>query len=305
MNFPKTLYYRRRVLLAILARGKDRMEKIRLQKLLFLFTQYQEKPVYHFLPYKYGCYSFQAAEDARILTDYYQLLTTTKNDKAYAVSNKKIKEMINLKPRDEDCIDAIFDEYGRLSKDALIYEVYKKYPYYAINSKFLDKPKFKPLRHRITKAKPQIKDKRLTLYTIGYEGKSVEQYIRDLIDNGISALIDVRHNPFSMKWGFSKKQLQNITDRFGMAYIHIPELGIKGNLRKNIKSRTEYNRLFNEYRKTLSQTDKKQALQDLVKIVRQYRRVAITCFEQEHTCCHRNDVAKAIADKHKIIIQHL
>ncbi len=305
MNFPKTLYYRRRVLLAILARGKDRMEKIRLQKLLFLFTQRQETPVYYFLPYKYGCYSFQAAEDARILTDYYQLLTTTKDDKAYAVSNKKIKEMINLKPRDEARIDAIFDEYGKLSNDALIYEVYKKYPYYAINSELLDKPKFKPFRHRITKAKPQVKDKRLTLYTIGYERKSVEQYIRDLIDNGISALIDVRHNPFSMKWGFSKKQLQNITDRFGIAYTHIPKLGIKGNLRKNIKSRTEYNRLFSEYRKTLSQTDKKQALQDLVKIVRQYRRVAITCFEQDHTCCHRNDVAKAIAGKHKIIIKHL
>ena len=51
--------------------------------------------------------------------------------------------------------------------------------------------------------------------------------------------------------------------------------------------------------KTLGQTNKKHALQDVVKIVQQYRRVAITCFEQDHTCCHRNDVAKAIADKHK------
>ena len=244
MNFPKALYYRRRVLLAILARGKGCMEKIRLQKLLFLFTQRQEKPVYHFLPYRYGCYSFQAAEDARILADYYQLLTITKNDKAYAVSNKKIRGMINLKHRDEENIDAILDEYGKLSNDALIYEVYRKYPYYAINSELLDKPKFKPLRQHITKAKPQIKDKRLTLYTIGYEGKSVEQYTRDLIDNDISALIDVRYNPFSMKWGFSKKQLQNITDRFEIAYIHIPKLGIEGNLRKNIKSRAEYDQLF-------------------------------------------------------------
>ena len=305
MNFPKTLYYRRRVLLAILVLGKGCTEKIRLQKLLFLFTQRQEKPVYHFLPYRYGCYSFQAAEDARILADYYHLLTTTKNDKAYAVNNKKIEGMINLKPRDEENIDAIFDEYGKLSNDALIYEVYRKYPYYAINSELLDKPKFKPLRQHITKAKPQIKDKRLTLYTIGYEGKSVEQYMRDLIDNGILALVDVRHNPFSMKKGFSRKQLQDITSKFEIAYIHIPELGIEGNLRKNIKSHTEYNQLFSEYRKTLGQTDKKQALQDVVKIVRQYRRVAITCFEQDHTCCHRNDVAKAIADKHKIIIQHL
>ena len=305
MNFPKTLYYRRRVLLAILTRGKGCTEKIRLQKLLFLFAQRQETPIYYFLPYRYGCYSFQAAEDARILADYYQLLTITKNGKAYAVNNKKINGVINLKPRDEECMKAIFDEYGKLSNDALIYEVYRQYPYYAINSELSDRPKFKPLRQHIIKAKPQIKDKRLTLYTIGYEGKSIEQYMRDLIDNGVSALIDVRHNPFSMKWGFSRKQLRDITSRFGIAYIHIPELGIKGNLRKNIKSRAEYNQLFNEYRKTLSQTDKEQALQDVVKIVRQYRRAAITCFEKDYTCCHRNDVAKVIAGKHKIVIQHL
>ena len=305
MTFPKTLYYRRRVLLAILTRGKDCTEKIRLQKLLFLFTQRQEKPIYHFLPYKYGCYSFQANEDARILADYYRLLTITKNDKAYIVNNKKIKGVINLKPEDEEYLDTIFDEYGKLSNDALIYEVYKKYPYYAINSELLDKPKFKPLRRYISKEKPQIKNKYLTLYTIGYEGKSIEQYLRGLIDNGISALIDVRYNPFSIKKGFSKKQLQDITGRFGIAYIHIPELGIKGDLRKNIKSRIEYNQLFDQYRKTLSQTDKKQALQDVVKIIRQHRRVAITCFEQDHTCCHRHHMAEAIADKHKIIIRHL
>ena len=75
------------------------MEKIRLQKLLFLFTQHQEKPAYYFLPHIYGCYSFQVAEDARILTEYYRLLT--KDEKSYVLKNRRIKKAISLKKEDE------------------------------------------------------------------------------------------------------------------------------------------------------------------------------------------------------------
>ena len=74
-----------------------------------------------------------------------------------------------------------------------------------------------------------------------------------LMDNNISVLVDVRHNPFSMKWGFSKKQLRGITSKCKIDYVHIPELGIEGHLRKNLRSRSDYNRLFARYRRTLSQ----------------------------------------------------
>jgi len=305
VSFPKVLYYRRRALLAVLARRRGRVGKIRLQKLLFLLTQKQEKPAYHFLPYKYGCYSFQAAEDARILAERYQLLTIAADGKSYSLNDREVSRKFSLRAEDAVHLDTVCNEYGGLSEEALIYKVYAKYPYYAIKSELLDKPQFKPLRSRIMAERPPIKDNSLTLHTIGYEGKSIEHYIRSLIDHCVSVLIDVRHNPFSMKYGFSKNQLRSIARHCGVDYIHIPELGIEGSLRKHLTSRTDYNRLFARYRSTLGDVRKEKALQSICDILQNHRRVALTCFEREHTCCHRNIVAQAVAAYRNIKVKHL
>lgn len=164
---------------------------------------------------------------------------------------------------------------------------------------------FSPLLKDIAKNRNQIKDRRLNLYTIGYEGKSIEQYLNALIENSVSVLIDVRYNPFSRKRGFSKKQLQDITERCGIDYVHLPQLGIKGSLRKNIVSRSDYDKLFNKYRKSLGQVNKAQALQSVWEILRKNKRVALTCFEKDYHCCHRNLVAEAVVEHHKIEIKHL
>ena len=305
VSLPTVLYHRRRILLAALAKAGGSMSKIRMQKLLFLFTCNQVKPAYYFLPYKYGCYSFQIAEDARILAEYYQLLTITENEKAYALRHKEVTKEITLRVEDEEHLDHTFKEYGMLSEEDLIYEVYSKYPYYAINSQLLKMPKFKPLRTKIREKQPQIKDNRFTLYTIGYEGKSIEQYMTRLIDNCVSALIDVRYNPFSMKWGFSTKQLQYITEQCEIEYIHIPELGIEGNLRKGLKSRADYERLFAKYKKTLRHVRKEKALREIQDTFKNHQRIALTCFEKEHTSCHRNQVAQAITGYCNIKVKHL
>ena len=42
---------------------EGQVDKISLQKLLFLFTKNQAKPEYDFVPYKYGCYSYSAHAD--------------------------------------------------------------------------------------------------------------------------------------------------------------------------------------------------------------------------------------------------
>jgi len=304
VSFPRVLYYRRRALLALLAREGGCVGKIRLQKLLFLLTQNQEKPAYHFLPYKYGCYSFQAAEDARILAERYQLLTMAADGKSY-ILNKEAPERFGLRADDAAHLDSVCNEYGSLSEENLIYKVYAQYPYYAIKSELLDKPQFRPLCSRIMAEQPSAKDNSLTLHTIGYEGKSIEHYIRSLIDHCVSVLIDVRHNPFSMKYGFSKNQLRSIAGHCGIDYIHIPELGIAGSQRKHLTSRADYSRLFARYRSTLGDSRKEKALRDICDILQNHRRVALTCFEKEPTCCHRDVVAQAVAKYGDIKVEHL
>ena len=60
----KMMYYRRKIILALLeALGRDVSAKS-LQKYLFLFTRRQvDEKAFDFVPYKYGCFSFQANQD--------------------------------------------------------------------------------------------------------------------------------------------------------------------------------------------------------------------------------------------------
>ena len=57
------MYYRRKFILALLQLFGGQLDNLNLQKLLFLATRKQEKKSYDFVPYKYGCFSFQANQD--------------------------------------------------------------------------------------------------------------------------------------------------------------------------------------------------------------------------------------------------
>jgi len=51
------MFYRRKVKLAMSQLFEGQIDKISVQKLLFLFTKKQSILEYDFTPYKYGCYS--------------------------------------------------------------------------------------------------------------------------------------------------------------------------------------------------------------------------------------------------------
>lgn len=55
------------------------LDKIPLQKLLFMFTKRQQKSDCDFIPYKYGCYSLGAYTDLVTIVNKRQLLSTETN----------------------------------------------------------------------------------------------------------------------------------------------------------------------------------------------------------------------------------
>jgi len=57
------MFYRRKIILSLLQLFDNKIDKISLQKLLFLFTKGQKKAEYDFIPYLYGCYSYSASAD--------------------------------------------------------------------------------------------------------------------------------------------------------------------------------------------------------------------------------------------------
>ena len=288
------MYYRRKILLALIEAFGGRMFPISLQKALFLFTREQDKEsrAYSFVPYKYGCFSFIANHDITVLekTGYLsskdkEIIVTSPGNYAY-----------ELTLFDSGILQGIYDKYKDFTDDDFIDYTYKMFPYYAINSeiayKHLSKEQMEVVRqkdHRKTCTNH-------TLYTIGYEGRSLEEYLNILLIRGVRTLCDVRKNAYSQKYGFSKAQLQPACEGVGIRYIHIPELGIESDQRQALYTQADYDLLFEKYRNTVLARNDNQ-LDKIIDLINMDERVALTCFEMNVEQCHRTQVARKIMSK--------
>jgi len=143
----------------------------------------------------------------------------------------------------------------------------------------------------ITKAKPAIG--KAGVYTIGYEGRSLEGYLNLLIRNGVRLLCDVRRNPLSRKYGFSKGTLAKGCEGVGIHYEHIPQLGIASENRRGLETQSDYDDLFSYYARA-SLPMQKASLAKIRGWVTEGQRVALTCYERLPERCHRHCVADAL-----------
>ncbi len=281
------MYYRRKVILALLQKLGGQVSSTDFQKLLFLFVQLQKKPSFDFVPYKFGCFSFQSYADKRTMIKYGLLC----DENAWRVELEK-KYFDSLTTEDQDLLDIFYERYGHLRGRDLLIHVYENYPYYAIHSEIADKI-LDPEKMAVIEQLKQKGDS-CHLFTLGYEGSSLEGYLNRLIFNKIGLVCDVRKNPISMKYGFSKGQFQDALQKMNIIYAHIPELGIDSSKRKNLDSVETYERLFMEYENDIipNQTG---SLHHIRELVENHQRVALTCFERDHSRCHRSRVATALS----------
>lgn len=282
------MFYRRKVILALLQLFDGNLEKIRLQKLLFLFCQKQAKPEYEFVPYKFGCFSYSANADLHTMVEK-GLVIENQND-GYRKSDKA-DYLKALKPADRELLVKTKAAYGSMSSIALMKHTYLNFPYFAINSIKAPEILAKQELDQIAATKP--KGKATVLYTIGYEGISLEHYLNRLVINDIRLLIDVRNNPLSMKFGFSKSQLKKYCENLGIQYLHLPEVGIRSQQRQELNTQADYDRLFEVYRKqNLPKTISTQTT--ILTLLEKNERIALTCFEANICQCHRKHLAEAI-----------
>lgn len=290
-------YYRQRFLLALLELAGGQLSKMDFQKLLFLSQQEIERPHYDFVPYHYGCYSFQAQSDIELLESRGWLQT---EGSEIRLMGKSAAGMA----RDELARARYFAKrYQNYRGVELVRYVYEHYPYYAIHSKMakdiLEQPSYAVIVHTREELKSNTKE----LFTIGYEGLSFEEYVNRLIRHDVRLLCDVRRNPLSRKFGFSKGTLSHLLPKLGIDYVHLPELGIASENRNNLETEHDYARLFNVYRKSLPH--KKESLEKLGELLEQHKRVALTCFEKQHDSCHRHCVSEYIENAAGIEATHL
>ena len=118
-----------------------------------------------------------------------------------------------------------------------------------------------------------------------------------LIKKDVKILADVRKNPISRKYGFSRKTLSNALENIGIRYVSFSELGIDTQERQNLNTQFDYDALFAKYEKDVLST-RKSALDALYKLYATNKRVALTCYEKNPSQCHRTRILKRLSDLH-------
>jgi uncharacterized protein (DUF488 family) len=283
------LTYRKKILLSFIQIFGGDLSATDLQKLLFLFEDSRVKKDYEFIPYKFGCFSLQVMYDKGSLIKDGFLIS---DEKRWIISAKSENILNSLDVQDRYMLSKFKQKYSNLRGDELIKYIYTNFPYFAINSEIAGNILNEQELKIVNDSRP--KQNSMELFTIGYEGISLENYLNKLISNNVQILCDVRKNSYSHKYGFSKNQLQGACEKVGISFIHIPDLGINSDKRTSLETQEDYERLFDEYEKTTLKQEKKQLVY-LFELVKKHKRIAITCFESSHKQCHRGRISKAMS----------
>jgi uncharacterized protein (DUF488 family) len=129
------------------------------------------------------------------------------------------------------------------------------------------------------------------IYTIGYEGRSQDDFSNELKSNGITRLIDVREVARSRKPGFSSKRMSDRLTAEGVEYLHFQSLGSPRSLREELKNTGDFGKFINAYRRHLGM--KAESIEELRKNAIEMP-TAIMCFERNPTECHRSIIASEL-----------
>jgi len=140
------------------------------------------------------------------------------------------------------------------------------------------------------------------VYTIGYEGRGLEEFVGTLLENRIEIIVDIRRLPVSHKPGFSKSRLSATLRDSGIDYVHLPTLGSPKSLRDALRATQDYDRLFSDYEACLAEEE--DCLQELQQWGSE-RRICLLCAERQHNRCHRSVVSSILTDRAAVEVVHL
>ena len=129
--------------------------------------------------------------------------------------------------------------------------------------------------------------------TIGYEKAPQAEVLDRLKSAGVELVIDVRAVAASRRAGFSKGMLSQSLLAEGIGYLHLRDLGTPKPGREAARAGrvSEMRQIFAEHMAT------PEAHLALARAVEESRgrRVCLLCYEADPACCHRAQVAEAMA----------
>jgi uncharacterized protein (DUF488 family) len=128
--------------------------------------------------------------------------------------------------------------------------------------------------------------RRPVAFTVGYEGRTLDEFVHLLVAAGVERIVDVRALPLSRRRGFSKTALKSALAANGIDYVH---LRAAGNPYRNL--RDDPQRCLALYAEHLDGhpgvlVEVEQALSG--------SRSALLCMEASHKRCHRSVIAERL-----------
>lgn len=143
----------------------------------------------------------------------------------------------------------------------------------------------------------------MKIYTIGYEGRLLHEWISALQRRGVTLVVDIRRNPFSRKKGFSKHQLAAALEEAGISYRHLAALGNPAEIRAAFGRNGSKSFLYEQYTGYLeSHPEAGEALLDAI----EGEVPCLMCYELQPSQCHRGALTEYLLKKYKgIEVVHL
>ncbi|MFA5570659.1 MAG: DUF488 domain-containing protein [Sphaerochaetaceae bacterium] len=291
----RRILYRQKLLLNLVDQSDVLLSVVRLHKLMFLLMEKMHASYYEFIPSAFGCYSNSLHQDQNTLLDSNYLSLTkgeTPFDSFLTTSHTSLlSKEYTLKADDEHVLSSLLHTYKHVDDDNLIELIHNEVPFYGIRSQILHRfDENASLEKRINNEQSSVKNSLRGLYTIGYEGMTIDGFLQQLIKHNVKILVDVRKNAFSMRLEFRKRAFIEALTKAGIKYRSLPEVGIPSHKRKELATVGRQEELFDWYKKVVLPNND-EAVRIIGSLVDK-ENVALMCFEKEYFNCHRSYFAE-------------
>ena len=130
------------------------------------------------------------------------------------------------------------------------------------------------------------------IFTIGYEGATMPEFLAALTKAGVAQVIDVRQLPLSRRPGFSKSPLSAALAEQGIGYVHLKALGTPKPGRDAAK-KGDRATLKAVYAGQL-ELPEAQAEGARMLALAEEKTSALLCFERDPAMCHRTLLMTAV-----------
>jgi uncharacterized protein (DUF488 family) len=139
----------------------------------------------------------------------------------------------------------------------------------------------------------------MKIFTIGYEGTTMVEFIDALKKAGVRQVIDVRAVPNSRRPGFSKTPLRNSLAEERIDYVHLRALGTPADGRAAARA----GRIEDLERIYAGQLELPEAMAEAAQMVAlaEEKPSALLCYEREPASCHRTLLLKSVAPDAEVV----